>query len=46
MRPRLSAALADGYLKAVVAHDPKLLTLDDRIRFTEDGQELQLGDGF
>ncbi len=39
-------ALADGYLKAVVAHDPKLLTLDDRIRFTEDGQELQLGDGF
>lgn len=39
-------ALADSYLKAVVAHDPKLLTLDDHVRFTEDGQELQLGDGF
>jgi hypothetical protein len=39
-------AVADGYLKAVVAHDPKLLALDDHVRFTEDGQELQLGDGF
>lgn len=37
---------ADGYLKAVVAHDPKLLTLDEHVRFTEDGQELVLGDGF
>jgi hypothetical protein len=37
---------ADGYLKAVVAHDPKLLTLDEHVRFTENGQELQLGDGF
>src|SRR5580658_10412955 len=39
-------AVADLYLKAVVAHDPKLLSLDDHVRFTEDGQELQLGDGF
>jgi hypothetical protein len=39
-------AAADSYLKAVVAHDPKLLSLDDHVRFTEDGQELQLGDGF
>jgi hypothetical protein len=39
-------AAADSYLKAVVAHDPKLLTLDEHVRFTEDGQELQLGDGF
>jgi len=39
-------ATADSYLKAVVAHDPKLLTLDEHVRFTEDGQELQLGDGF
>jgi hypothetical protein len=39
-------AAADGYLKAVVAHDPKLVTLDEHVRFTEDGQELQLGDGF
>src|SRR5277367_2400344 len=44
-RPCLQAA-ADSYLKAVVAHDPKLLTLDEHVRFTEDGQELQLGDGF
>src|SRR5580658_8207072 len=39
-------AVADLYLKAVVAHDPKLLSLDEHVRFTEDGQELQLGDGF
>ena len=39
-------AAADSYLKAVVAHDPKLLNLDEHVRFTEDGQELQLGDGF
>ena len=39
-------AQADSYLKAVVAHDPKLLSLDEHVRFTEDGQELQLGDGF
>ncbi len=39
-------AAADSYLRAVVAHDPKLLTLDEHVRFTEDGQELQLGDGF
>ena len=38
--------MADSYLKALVAHDPKLLTLDEHVRFTEDGQELQLGDGF
>ncbi len=38
--------VADGYLKAVVAHDPKLLTLDSQVHFTEDGQDLQLGDGF
>ena len=39
-------AVADGYLKAVVVHEPKLLTVDEHVRFTEDGQELQLGDGF
>src|SRR3984885_11874757 len=39
-------AVADTYLKAVAAPDPKLLLLDDHGRFTEDGQELQLGDGF
>jgi hypothetical protein len=44
-RPCLQA-MAEGYLKALVAHDPKLLTLDEHARFTENGQELQLGDGF
>ena len=44
-RPCLQA-VADGYLKALVAHDPKLLSLDEHVRFTENGQELQLGDGF
>lgn len=39
-------SLADSYLKAVVAHDPKLLSLDEHFRFTENGQELQAGDGF
>ena len=39
-------AAADSYLKALVAHDPKLLNLDEHVHFTEDGQELQLGDGF
>src|ERR1700733_8305030 len=39
-------AVADAYLKALVAHDPKLLTVDEHVRFTENGQELQLGDGF
>ena len=44
-RPCLQG-VADGYLKALVAHDPKLLSLDEHVRFTENGQELQLGDGF
>jgi hypothetical protein len=44
-RPCLQS-LADGYLKAVVAHDPKLLSLDEHVRFTENGQDLILGDGF
>jgi hypothetical protein len=39
-------SLADSYLKAVVAHDPKLLALDEHVRFTENGQELLPGDGF
>jgi len=39
-------SLADSYLKAVVAHDPKLLALEDHARFTENGQELLPGDGF
>ena len=44
-RPCLQS-LAESYLKAVVAHDPKLLALDEHVRLTENGQELQPGDGF
>jgi hypothetical protein len=35
----------DQYLKALVAKDPARLPLAARARFTENGQQLQLGDG-
>ena len=35
----------DSYLKALVAHDPAGLPVSARLRFTEDGAPLQLGDG-
>src|SRR5262245_30935698 len=38
--------VVDQYLKALVAHDPKLLPLSDDVRFTENGQPLPVGDGF
>ncbi len=38
--------LVDTYLRAVVAHDPKLLPVADHVRFTEMGQTLPLGEGF
>ena len=38
--------LVDQYLDAVVAHDPSQLPLAKDVRFTEQGQELELGDGF
>src|SRR5580698_5282804 len=37
--------LVDKYLAAVVAHDPSRLPLARVVRFTENGQELRLGDG-
>jgi hypothetical protein len=37
--------LTDQYLEALVAHDPQRLPLARVLRFTENGQELQLGDG-
>ena len=37
--------LVDRYLDAMVAHDPERLPLAQGVRFTEDGQELRLGDG-
>ncbi|HEY5411634.1 MAG TPA: hypothetical protein VIJ94_13010 [Caulobacteraceae bacterium] len=35
----------DRYMTALVAHDPHQLPLADHVRFTENGQTLQLGDG-
>jgi len=35
---------ADRYLEAVVAHDPSRLPLTKSVRFTENGQELPIGD--
>jgi len=36
----------DQYLDAVVAHDPSKLAVTKNVKFTEDGQRLELGDGF
>src|SRR5579862_5268464 len=33
------------YVDAMVAHDPSRLPLAAKVRFTEDSQELKLGDG-
>ena len=38
--------LVDQYLDALVAHDPSRLPLTKTAKFTEDGQRLELGDGF
>lgn len=38
--------LVDQYLAAVVAHDPKRLPLASDIRYTENDQVLDVGDGF
>jgi hypothetical protein len=35
----------DQYLDAVVAHNPKMLPLARNVKFTENGQKLELGDG-
>ena len=37
--------MVDKYLAALVAHDPGQLPLAVNVRFTENGQELRLGDG-
>jgi hypothetical protein len=36
----------DRYLDAVVAHDPSRLQVTKFVKFTENGQKLELGDGF
>ncbi len=38
--------LVDQYLAAVVAHDPKRLPLSADVRYTENDQVMQPGDGF
>lgn len=35
----------DGWLDAVIAHDPHRLAITPGFRFTENGQELETGDG-
>jgi hypothetical protein len=35
----------DRYLDAVLAHNPQLVPLASNVRYTEDGQHLQIGDG-
>ena len=38
--------LVDQYLAAVVAHDPKKMPFSADIKYTENYQVLQIGDGF
>jgi hypothetical protein len=38
--------IAEQYLDALVAKDPKRLPLARSVKYTENGQRLQLGDGF
>ena len=38
--------LVDQYLAAVVAHDPKRLPLSADVKYTENDQLMELGDGF
>src|SRR5580658_9345782 len=35
----------DQYLDAVVKHDPKLVPLTNNVKYTENGQRLDPGDG-
>jgi hypothetical protein len=39
------SGLLDGYLDALIAHQPSRLPLAPAARFTENGQRLELGDG-
>src|SRR5260370_662751 len=38
--------LVTQYLTAVVAHDPKRLPLSDDVKYTENDQQMDVGDGF
>src|SRR5271169_5160564 len=39
-------SLVDQYLAAVVAHDPKRLPLSADVKYTENDQAMDIGDGF
>src|ERR1700735_710560 len=39
------AGFVDQYLNALVAHDPSQLPVTKLVKFTENGQKLELGDG-
>lgn len=43
-RATLESAI-DQYLAALTVHDPSKLQLTDKVKFTENGQQLELGDG-
>lgn len=36
----------DNYFKALAAHDPKTVAIAKKVKFTEDGIELKVGEGF
>src|SRR3981189_2979508 len=38
--------LVDQYLAAVVAHDPRRLPLSREVKYTENDQVMEVGDGF
>ncbi|HWK41885.1 MAG TPA: hypothetical protein VNR60_08125 [Croceibacterium sp.] len=38
-------ALVTQYVDALIAHDPSTLPLSDKVRFTENGREMELGEG-
>jgi len=38
-------AYVDQYMDAMIAHDPKKLVFSRAVKFTENGQKLELGDG-
>jgi hypothetical protein len=45
LRPRVPGGFVNQYLAALVAQDPSKLPLAKNARYTENGQELKLGDG-
>jgi hypothetical protein len=43
--PPCGRSSVDAVLAAMIAHDPKKLSLDPNVRYTENGQPLTVGDG-